>query len=91
MARNRTSAQKSAAKRRGIIYLSHQRRLPANLPRIHRELIDAGEGRLEERAELAAFAPGWPRETQTAKVMKLIQAYKQAQEVHRTLAAMGIA
>lgn len=70
MARNRTSAQKSAAKRKGIIFLSHQRHLPSELPRVHRELVDVGEGRLEERAEVVALVPGWPRDSQTAKIMK---------------------
>lgn len=94
MARNLPNKKrKEIKKRKGVIFLSHQRRLPhvdANgsaLPRVYRELVDIGEGRLEERAEMKPIQRGWPRETQTARVMRWVEALAQGRIV-RTFAEL---
>lgn len=83
MARNRTRAQKSAAKNKarqlGILCLPHQRRLPLEYRTIFYELLEVEEGRIEERAPVLPFQLGvWPTETMTAKIMRHVENFKLA-------------
>lgn len=94
MARNRTRAQKSAAKNKarqlGILCLSHQRRLPLEYRTILRELLEVEAGRIEERAPVLPFQLGvWPTETMTAKIMRHIENFREATRV-KTFAELPV-
>lgn len=76
MARNRKPSQRRAAKQRHDLVLSHQRGLPAEL-RHKRELVKVGvgifDGLVEVHAPRLPVCPGWPHNSMTAIVMRLLE------------------
>ena len=82
MARNLNASKRREIKSRRLsIFPRHQRRLPEQYRTIEHTLVDAGEGRIEERALILPFAIGWPSETMTAKIMRHVEAFREAQRI----------